>query len=218
MQRNPRAPAVARRYESLAGIVERRAVLEFAEWRLRDEVECVDLSMRMGDRGAHLRAAVLEHEHVGDVLSAAEALASLGPEIDDLAHPVHAERPERRIVVGGVEDHLTPSVRHRRPAVRDPAHVVLLCRLQTTGTERARGFRKVRSRLPRGDDVRLRRPSTSSVRSAGDGRAALRLGAWSHDLGCARRPAGVELCTGATMLLDRAPRGRHEPRSSVQDP
>ena len=51
----------------------------------RHRVEAVDLAVGMGDGGADLGAAVLEHEHVVDVVAAAERRRALGPQVDDLA-------------------------------------------------------------------------------------------------------------------------------------
>ena len=57
-----------------------------------------------------------------------------------------------------VEHDLAAVVRHRRPAVREPAHVVLLRRLEPAGAERAAGGRQVRAVLARVDDERARTP------------------------------------------------------------
>ena len=137
---------------TLARLVERVLVLELALRGRRDEVEGVDLPVRVLDRRADLGAAVLEHEHVGDLRPRSELRASLRPQVDDLAHPVRTERPERRLVLRRVEDDLAAAVGHRRPAVREPPHVVRARRLEPTGAERAAGGGKVGPVLARPDD------------------------------------------------------------------
>ena len=83
--------------------------------------------------------AVLEHEHVADVVARSEGGGALGPEVDHPPRPVAAERPERGVVVGRVQHHLAPGVRHGGPPVREPAHVVGVGRLEAADAERAAG-------------------------------------------------------------------------------
>src|SRR5207244_4290215 len=64
-----------------------------------------------------------------------------------------AERPEGRVVVGRVEDHLAAVVRHRGPAVAEPVHVVLLRSFEAAGAEGADGGGQVRPHLARAHDV-----------------------------------------------------------------
>ena len=128
-------------------------MLELAQGQLRDEVEGVDLAVRMRDRGPHLGAAVLEDEHVVDLGTAPERRRALGPEVDDLPGPRLSERPERGVVIRRVQDHLAPLIRHGGPAVREPANVVGLGRLQAAGAERAARVGQVRPGLARPHDV-----------------------------------------------------------------
>lgn len=51
----------------------------------------VDLSMRMGDGRPDFGAPVLEDQNEIDVVALAEGCGSLGPQVDDLAHPGHAQ-------------------------------------------------------------------------------------------------------------------------------
>ena len=62
------------------------------------EIERVDLAVRVRDRRADFGAAVLEHQHVGDVVTRAERRAAVGPQVDDLARALDAERCERGVV------------------------------------------------------------------------------------------------------------------------
>ena len=102
-----------------------------------DLVVGVDLAVRVGDGGAHLRAPVLEHEHVVDVVAGAERGGPLGPEVDDPAGTRPAQVGEGGVVVRGVEHDLGPVVGHRRPAVGERLHVVGLRGLEATDAERA---------------------------------------------------------------------------------
>src|SRR5262249_44355528 len=101
----------------------------------------------------HLGASILEHEHVRDLRPRAELLAAFRPQVDDLADAFGPERPEGRVVLGRVEDDLAAPVRHRRPAVREPADVVRVWRLEPARAERATRRRQVRPVLARADDV-----------------------------------------------------------------
>jgi len=51
----------------------------------------VDLTVRMGDGRADLRATILEDEHEVDVVAPAERGGAVGPQIDDLANSGHTE-------------------------------------------------------------------------------------------------------------------------------
>lgn len=58
---------------------------------LRHVVVGVDLTVRMGDGRADLRATILEDEHEVDVVAPAERGGAVGPQIDDLANSGHTE-------------------------------------------------------------------------------------------------------------------------------
>jgi hypothetical protein len=115
---------LARRFSGLRFDPERVAALELRERSRGNEVEGVDLAMRVLDRRPDLGAAVFEHEHVVDVLARAERRGPLRPQVDDLPCAGSAERPEGCIVLRRVQDHFAAAVRHRRPPVGEPAHFV----------------------------------------------------------------------------------------------
>ena len=73
---------------------------------LGHEVERVDLPVRVRDGRADLGAAVLEHEHVGDVAARAERGAALGPQVDHPRAPSTPSDQKRRVVARRVEDDL----------------------------------------------------------------------------------------------------------------
>jgi hypothetical protein len=118
-------------------------------WHLRIGV---DLPVGMRDRRSDLGAAVLEDQHVVDVVTGAELCGALRPQVHDAAGAVDAERPELGAVVRGVEHHLAAAVGHRRPAVREAADVVGLGRLEAAGAERALSAGQVRPLLARVHD------------------------------------------------------------------
>ena len=123
--------------------------------RRRNGVERVDLAVRMSDRRPDLGTPVLEHEHVRDVVTRAERLAPLGPEIDDAARAVRPERGEAGVVLRCVEHDLATIVGHRREPVDERAHVVGLGCLEAADAERALTFGEVRPRLTRPDRDRV---------------------------------------------------------------
>src|SRR5207237_1783042 len=127
--------------------------LELAARLLGYLVERVDLAVRMLDRRPDLGAAILEDQDVRDLVGRAEGPAALRPEVDHLARPLGAERPEGRVVVGRVEDHLAAVVRHRRPAVAEPANVVFLRSFEAAGAEGADRRGQVGPHLARAHDV-----------------------------------------------------------------
>lgn len=145
------------------------AASEAASGPRRDVVVGVDLSVRVGDRGADLGPAVLEHEHELDTRLGSQGRRPLGPQVDHPARPCHTERRERRVVIGRVEHHLAPPLSQRRPAVGEGLHVVRLRRLEATDAERATGRRQVRASLSRPHDVHDR-PEVSIDTSVGRGR------------------------------------------------
>ena len=73
---------------------------------------------------------------------------------DDPARALDADRGERRVVVGGVEDDLgrAPAGRERRPAVRERLHQVGLGRLESAHAEGAPLGGSVRAVLARAHD------------------------------------------------------------------
>ena len=150
----PGAPARRHRDEPVARLAELRAAEQRAPGQIGHEPERVDLAVRMRDRRADLRASVLEHQHVLDVGPGAEGGGALSPNIEDPARTVDAERPEGRVVPGRVEHDLAPVVRHRRPAIPEPADVVGLRRLEPAWAERAAGGREVWAILAGVDDER----------------------------------------------------------------
>ena len=95
--------------------------------------ERVDLSVRVGDGGTHLRPAVLEHEDVRHVGARSEHARAFSPQVDDPAGAVVSERGERRVVVRRVQHDLGAAVRERRPTVREPVDLVGLGRLEPPG-------------------------------------------------------------------------------------
>jgi len=58
-------------------------------------VEGIDLTVRMLNRRPDLRAAVLENEHIFDVVLVRQVRGSLGPQIDDIFDFARLERGER---------------------------------------------------------------------------------------------------------------------------
>jgi hypothetical protein len=62
----------------------------------------------VGDGGADLGPAVLEHQDVVDVVMATEDGGAVGPQLDHLEGAVDAEGRERGVVVAGVEHDLGP--------------------------------------------------------------------------------------------------------------
>ena len=151
--RNPGTPALGGRDQAVSRLVEEASPLELAQRQVRDEVEGVDLPVRMSDRGAYLGTPVLEHEHVVDVRPRPESLGALGPEIDHPACSGRAERPEGCVVIRRVQDHLAPLIGHGGPAIRKPANVVELGCLQAAGAKRAARLGQVRPGLTRAHDV-----------------------------------------------------------------
>src|SRR5438094_70826 len=79
--RHPGAPARRGGNEAVVGLVEPGAEGELAEGQVGEEVEGVDLPVRVRDRRADLGAAVLEDEHVRDLGPRAERRGALGPEV-----------------------------------------------------------------------------------------------------------------------------------------
>ena len=99
----------------------------------------VDLAVRMGDRGTHLWAAVLEDQHVVHVVARAQLLRAVGPQIDHLAGPGNTEGREGGVVDGRVQHDLASAAVHRRPPIREPTDVVRVGGLQTTDAEGTTG-------------------------------------------------------------------------------
>ena len=151
---HPGAPARRLRHEPVARLTELRAAEQLASRQVRHEPERVDLAVRMRDRRSDRSAPVLEDQHVVDVGPRAESGGALRPHIENLARTVNAERPEGRVVPRRVEHDLAPVVRHRRPAIPEPADVVGLRRLEPARAERAAGGREVWAVLARVDDER----------------------------------------------------------------
>ena len=124
----------------------------------RHERVAVDLAVRMVDRRADLAAAVLEHEHVLDLGSCEQRFGARRPDVDDLAHVRGAEVASDCVWSGenSTTSHaptagtiMVPRLRprevdrrarrERRPAVREPAHVVRIAALR--GRRRRTGSR-----------------------------------------------------------------------------
>ena len=127
----------------------------------------------MRDGGAHLRPAVLEHEHVADLGPGEERGRPFGPEVDDGAHPGDAQAREGADVLGGVEHDLRGATRgtggegpvagtdaevdrrpgdQRRPPVLERAHGVGGRRLDAADAEGAAAGREVGTALAVTDD------------------------------------------------------------------
>ena len=161
--RHPRAPRGRCRHQSIAdrlvgqgACAVARQLGQRSRWQ---QIERVDLAVRVGDGGADFGAAVLEHEDVLDVVARAELGRSLGPQVDDAPRLGGAELPERSVVFGRVQHDLGPTVLggwaagKRRPAVGERPHVVGIRSFEATGAERAIRRGQVRPRLAIGDDV-----------------------------------------------------------------
>ena len=113
----------------------------------------VDLAVRVGDGRADLGAAVLEHEHVVDVVASAELVVRSAHRSITLRAPSTPSDEKRRVVVRRVEHDLAALAVHRRPSVGEPPHVVRLRCLEPADAERAARRRQVRARLAGADDV-----------------------------------------------------------------
>src|SRR5206468_2483411 len=114
------------------------------------------------------------------------------------ACPLRAERPERRVVLRRVEHDLAALVRHCRPSVREPAHVVVLGRLEPTGAERAAGLGQVGPVLARADDERSETGVVVGAElGAGRGAHAVPPSAWW-------RTAAISTCSVCSSIAARA--------------
>ena len=60
---------------------------------LRYVVVGVDLAVGMGNGRADLWPSILEHQHEVDVIALPERSGAISPQVDDLAHARHAQRP-----------------------------------------------------------------------------------------------------------------------------
>ena len=189
--RHPRPPAAVFDDDPFVVVLEeRRARFEpgqDAGGRRRHVGVREQLPVRVVDGGPDLGAVVLEAQHVGDVVAAAERRGAFGPEVDDRAGPLDAEAGEGLAVFGAVEDDLAAAVGERRPAVRERAHDVRLGRLESADAERAAVRRQVRTVLAAGGHL--------------DHRARHRVG--SHRLAAPERPRILPLrrtVTGPSSL------------------
>ena len=156
-QRHPRAPRADDRRDRarVAGIGSgRHPPARRARLPAGHVVVGVDLPVGMGDRRADLGAAVLEHEHVVDVVAGAERGGALRPQVDHLAGAGDAERPEA--------SRRGPACRARPRNGRRPSPAIgwgttarrsRLGRLEPADAERASRRRQVRPLLPGADDV-----------------------------------------------------------------
>jgi len=129
----------------------------------------VDLAVRMVDCRADFATAVLEHEHVFDLGPRQQRFRSSRPHVDHFAHVLLAERCERLVVLGREQHDLARAdgrkimVRfgdvegraraERRPAVREPPHVVRIGGFETADAERTTGIGKIRTSLAVAHDV-----------------------------------------------------------------
>ena len=152
-ERDPRDPVAVGADDEVVGdlLGEQHPVDQLPQRYRRNVLVRVDLAVRVGDRGADLGTAVLEHEHVVDVVAGAERRGALRPVVDDGTRARRSERPELGVVVGGVEDHLAAVVGHGRPAVHEPADDVGFGGLEPADAERAVLARAVRAPLTAAD-------------------------------------------------------------------
>jgi hypothetical protein len=74
-------------------------VLQFPQRYRRYVAERVDLAVRVRDRGADLRTAVFEDEHVGYVWPGTESGGALCPERNDEAELVTVQGAQRLVVL-----------------------------------------------------------------------------------------------------------------------
>ncbi len=113
----------------------------------------VDLTVRVSDGRADLTPAIFEWQDVLDVRPPSQPGGSFGPEIDNAVYTLHAERPERGIVIARVQNDLAPLIRHCRPPILKPFHIVRLRGLQAADAKRAASRREIRPGLSAADDV-----------------------------------------------------------------
>ena len=118
----------------------------------RDRAKGHDLAVRMLDGGADQPAAVLEDEHVADVMACPERRRTRRPQLDHPGRPFLAQDRERSIVIRAVQDDLVTPAGQGGPAIRDVPYVVRPGRLEAARAERARSFREVGTLLPPGGD------------------------------------------------------------------
>ena len=78
----------------------RVAVAHLAGRRGRHERIAVDLAVRVVDGRAHLAPAILEHQHVLDLVAREQRPGAFGPEVDDLAHLGAGQTGQRLAVLG----------------------------------------------------------------------------------------------------------------------
>ena len=85
----------------------------------RQERKAVDLTVGVVQRGANLHAAVLEDEHVFDVLALAELLVSLAPDPHERFGALGRQPGKRSVVLVGVDHDLGRAIGRleRREAV-----------------------------------------------------------------------------------------------------
>ena len=103
-------------------------------------------SHRLLHRGSRTRARS-RHRRVS------EGHGALRPEIDDPSRPVGPERPERGVVLAGVQHHLAALSRHRRPTVGERLDVIRLGRFDSPDAERTARHRQIRTRLTASDHM-----------------------------------------------------------------
>src|SRR3954469_11737840 len=84
-------------------------LLELQANSRRNHRVAVDLTVRMLDRGG----AVLEDQHVPDLVARAELAVAVGPHVDERLDPLRAELGERRVVAVAVDDPLRGALRGR---------------------------------------------------------------------------------------------------------
>jgi hypothetical protein len=91
---------------------------EFGECNRGNNVEGIDLSVRMTDRCPNFGTSVFEDEYIGDIVSGTELCGAICPHVYDCSSVFMSEISKRRVVVSGVEHDLGTTAIEWWPAIR----------------------------------------------------------------------------------------------------
>jgi hypothetical protein len=123
------------------------ASFESAMWTRWYVIKCVNLAVRVRDRGANFGTPVFEDENKLNIVECGKSGCSISPKVNDLTGTSCAERGKCRVVLWRVKKDLTSTFSERRPAIRKCPDRVLVWGFPPSDTEWALVAGEIRSVL-----------------------------------------------------------------------